>query len=197
MTLRSEEINQVMNRVENLKYVMAMLLAKATPLNKSILELIWQSKKPVEQAEKSSVWVARTIYICHIILFLGACYALPSHTALMYFTLVMLFILDLTGSLALIIRALAVKLQKKDSLNKEEAIDLYGRINVFSLLFKTYKEDPILEIINYVRILLFFSQLWIISACIMLFHLISIKIISGPIITKHIEDMVSKDFTKE
>lgn len=186
-----------MNRIENLKYVMKMLLTEATPLNKSILELIWQSKKPLEQAEKSSVWVARTVFISNIILFLGACYALPSHKALMYFALFMVFVLDFTVPLAFLIRAIVIKLQNKDSLNKEEAIDLYSRIGVFSLLFKTYKEDPILEIINYTRILLFFSQLWIISSCIMIFHIISIKFISGPIITKHMVKMVQKDFTKD
>lgn len=186
-----------MDRIENLKYIMNTLLSKATPLNRSILELIWQSKKPVEQAEKSSLWVARIVFISHIVLFLGACYALPSHKALMYFALAIVIILDLTIPLAFLVRTIVIKLQKKKSLNKEEAIDLYGRIGVFSLLFKTYKEDPILEIINYVRILLFFSQLWIVSACIMLFHLISVKFISGPIIAKHMEDMVTQDFTKD
>jgi hypothetical protein len=186
-----------MDRLENLKYVMKMLLSKATPLNRNILELIWNSKKPIEQAEKSSVWVARIVFISHIVLFLGACYVLPSHKALMYFALAFVFVLDLTIPLAFLIRAIVIKLQKKESLNKEEAIDLYGRIGVFSLLFKTYKEDPILEIVNYIRILLFFSQLWIISACMMIFHLISIKFISGPVITKHIEKMVDQDFTKD
>ena len=98
-----------MNRIENLKYVMKMLLAEATPLNRSILELIWQSKKPLEQAEKSSVWVARTIFITNTLLFLGACYTLPSHKALMYFVLFMVFVLDFTIPLAFLIRAIVIK----------------------------------------------------------------------------------------
>jgi hypothetical protein len=186
-----------MNRIETLTNMMEKLMAKATPLNRNILDIIWNTKKPVEEVSKSSPWTARIIFSIQILLFFGACYVEPTHRGFMFVVVLTVILFDLSIPLAFLIRTITIKLQKKDHLTKDEAIDLYGRIGIFSLLSEDYKEDPILQIITYARILLFLSQLWIFCGLAVLFHVIAIKFIAGPVMINYIEKMVEVDFTKD